>query len=97
LCRFGGRGGHRLLGAGEVGAPDPDRGDVDGQGEQRDPGGNQEPAGEPGGEGMAVDRYWARSSGKAPTRLPGQRDLARPRIDASGLLFVSVPARRFVY
>jgi hypothetical protein len=49
LCRFGGRGWSRLLRAGKVGAPDPDRGDVNGQGEQRDHGGNQEPAAEPGG------------------------------------------------
>jgi hypothetical protein len=35
-----------LLGAGEVGAADPDRGDVDDQGEQRDPGGDQERAGQ---------------------------------------------------
>src|SRR5215471_17085204 len=44
LCRLGGRGGCRLLGAGEVGAADPDRGDVDGQGEQRDGGGGAERA-----------------------------------------------------
>ena len=55
LCRLGGHGGHRYLSAGEVGSPDPDHTDVDGQGEQGDPGGNQEPAGEPGGKGMAVD------------------------------------------
>src|SRR5215470_166423 len=40
LCRVGGRGGYRLRGAREVGAADPDRGDVDDQGEQRDPGGD---------------------------------------------------------
>jgi len=51
-----GDGQCRLLSAGEVGAADPDRGDVDGQGEQGDPGGDQEAAGEPGGEGMVVDR-----------------------------------------
>src|SRR5215471_11507188 len=32
LCRLGGRGGFGLLVAGEVGAADPDRGGVDGQG-----------------------------------------------------------------
>jgi len=65
LCRLGGgHGGYRLLGAGEVGAADPDRGDVDGQGEQRDPGGDQERAGEPGGEGMLVDRC-----GQRPARV----------------------------
>src|SRR5262245_59434515 len=42
LCRVGGRGGWRLLGAGEVGALDPDHGEVDDQGEQRDGGGDQE-------------------------------------------------------
>src|SRR5215472_4155931 len=71
LCRVGGRGGGRWLGAGEVGAADPDRGDVDGQGEQRDPGGDQEPAAEPGGEGVAVDRC-----GRRPARVyrvPGPR------------------------
>jgi hypothetical protein len=51
-----GDGRRRLVRAGEVGTPDPDHGEVDRQGEQGDSGGDQEPAGEPGGEGVAVDR-----------------------------------------
>src|SRR5215472_13607721 len=65
-CRVGGRGGFGLLGAGEVGAADPDRGEVDDQGEQRDPGGDQEPAAEPGGEGVVVDLC-----GQRPARVGG--------------------------
>jgi len=58
LLSFGlqGDGQCRWLSAGEVGAADPDHGDVDGQGEQGDPGGDQEAAGEAGGNGMTVDR-----------------------------------------
>src|SRR6266704_1579447 len=71
LCRVGGRGGGRWLGAGEVGAADPDHGEVDDQGEQRDPGGDQEPAAEPGGEGMVVDRCGQRAA--RVHRVPGPR------------------------
>src|SRR5215472_2832422 len=71
LCRVGGRGGCRLGGAGEVGAADPDRGGVDDQGEQRDGGGGQEPAGEPGGEGVAGDRCGQRPARAG--RVPGPR------------------------
>ena len=71
LCRVGGRGGFGLLGACEVGAADPDRGDVDNQGEQRDPGGDQERAGEPGGEGVVVDRCGERAA--RVDRVPGLR------------------------
>src|SRR5262245_22536209 len=58
LLSFGleGDGQCRLLGAGEVGVADPDQGEVDGQGEQGDSGGDQEAAGEAGGNCMAVDR-----------------------------------------
>src|SRR5690348_8995424 len=61
--RVGGCGGFGWLGGGEVGAADPDHGGVDDQGEQRDPGGDQEPAGEPGGEGVVVDRRGHRPAG----------------------------------
>src|SRR5215831_12105582 len=71
LCRVGGRGGFGLLGAGEVGAADPDRGDVDDQGEQRDRGGDQEGAGEPGGQGVVVDRRGQRPARAG--RVPGPR------------------------
>src|SRR5215470_11240256 len=70
-CRVGGRGGFGLLGAGEVGAADPDHGEVDDQGEQRDPGGDQEPAAEPGGEGVVVDRRGTRPARAG--RVPGPR------------------------
>src|SRR2546429_4853930 len=68
-CRVGGRGGFGWLGGGEVGAADPDDGDVDDQGEQRDPGGGQEPAAEPGGEGVVVDRRGQRAARVG--RVPG--------------------------
>ena len=68
---MGGRGGFRWLGGGEVGAADPDHGEVDDQGEQRDPGGDQEPAAEPGGEGMVVDRCGQRAARVRP--VPGLR------------------------
>src|SRR5215813_6165173 len=77
LCWLGkrggycGRGGYWLRGAGEVGAPDPDHGEVDDQGEQRDGGGDQEPAGEPGGEGVVVDHRGQRPAGAG--RVPGPR------------------------
>src|SRR5215813_1655843 len=71
LCRVGGRGGFGLLGAGEVGAVDSDCGDVDDQGEQRDGGGGQERAGEPGGEGVVVDRRGQRPARAG--RVPGPR------------------------
>src|SRR6185312_12755448 len=70
-CRVGGRGGGRWLGPGEVGAADPDHGEVDDQGEQRDPGGDQEPAAEPGGEGVVVDRCGQRPA--RVHRVPGLR------------------------
>src|SRR5580693_2653767 len=68
-CRVGGRGGGRWLGGGEVGAADPAHGEVDDQGEQRDPGGDQEPAAEPGGEGVVVDRCGQRAA--RVDRVPG--------------------------
>ncbi len=45
-----------LTSRGEVRAADPNHGEVDHQGQQGDPGGDQEPAREPGGDGVAVDR-----------------------------------------
>src|SRR5262249_18911019 len=75
-CRVGGRGGFGLLGAGEVGAADPDHGGVDDQGEQGDGGGGQERAGEPGGEGGGGDRR-----GQRPARAGGG---ARPRRGGGG-------------
>jgi hypothetical protein len=57
------------LGAGEVGAADPDHGGVDDQGEQGDPGGGQEPAAGPGGEGVVVDRRGGRPA--RVDRVPG--------------------------
>src|SRR5262249_19014106 len=81
-CRLGQRGGFGLRGAGEVGAADPDRGDVDGQGEQRDGGGGQERAGEPGGEGVVVDCCGQRPAGAG--RVPGPRGGGGLGVDAVG-------------
>ena len=69
-----------MLGAGEVGAADPDRGDVDDQGEQRDPGGDQERAGESGGEGVVVDRRGQRPA--RVRRVPGPRGDGGLGVDA---------------
>src|SRR5229473_872794 len=82
LCRVGGRGGFGLLGGGEVGAADPDHGEVDDQGEQRDPGGGQEPAAEPGGEGVVVDRGGLRAARGG--RVPGPRGGGGLGVDAVG-------------
>src|SRR5215467_11045277 len=82
LCRVGGRGGYWLLVAGEVGAADPDHGGVDDQGEQRDGGGGQERAGEPGGEGVVVD-----GCGQRPARagrVPGPGGGGGLGVDAVG-------------
>ena len=81
LSQLGGRGGCRV-GAGEVGAPDPDHGGVDGQGEQRDGGGDQERAAEPGGEGVAVDRCGQRPARAG--RVPGPRGDGGLGVDAVG-------------
>ena len=76
---MGGCGGFGWLGAGEVGAADPDQGEVDDQGEQRDPGGGQECAGEPGGEGVVVDRCGQRAA--RARRVPGPRGVDGNRRD----------------
>src|SRR5258707_1116761 len=78
---LGGQGGWWLR-AGEVGAADPDHGEVDDQGEQRDPGGDQEPAAEPGGEGVVVDRCGRRPAGMC--RVPGPRGVGGLGVDAVG-------------